>query len=67
MRVKCKFGLDQVEYLGIVIGKDGIGPGKRKVSAIVNFPTPQNVHEARRFHGIASYFLRFVPGFAKIM
>ena len=64
---KCKFGLEQVEYLGFVIRKDGIGPGERKITAIVDFPTSRNVHEARRFHGMASYFRRFVPKFAKIM
>ena len=64
---KCLFGVDKVDDVGLEITKDGISPGQRKVSAIVNFPTPQNVHETRRFHGMASFFRRFIPGFARIV
>lgn len=63
---KCKFGLESVSYLGMIIGKDGLGPGENKVKAISQFPTPRNIHEARRFHGMASYFRRFIPNFARI-
>lgn len=63
---KCKFGLKNVTYLGMTINKDGLGPGETKVKAISEFPTPRNIHEARRFHGMASYFRRFIPNFARI-
>ena len=63
---KCKFALEQVDYLGLSIGRNGISPGERKVRAILEFPTPVNVHDARRFHGMASFFRRFIPKFAHI-
>ena len=62
---KCVFGADKVNFVGLELSKDGIGPGERKVRAILDFPTPCNVHEARRFHGMASFFRRFIPGFAR--
>ena len=61
---KCKFGLDQVDYLGYSFGNSGVKPGEKKVRAVLEFPVPKNSHEARSFHG---FFHRFIPGFAKMI
>ena len=37
-----------------------------RVTAVTNFPIPQSVREVRQFLGLASYYHRFVQGFAKI-
>ena len=59
------FGANKVNFVGLELSMNGIGPGERKVRAIIEFPTPRNVHKARRFHGMASFFRRFLPGFAR--
>ena len=63
---KCRFGMKKVEYLGYVLGEGVIQPGERKIRAIAEFPSPRNVHEVRRFMGLASFFRRFVPKFAQV-
>ena len=40
---KCKFGLDQVDYLGYVINAEGLLPITKKVEAIQNLPQPNDI------------------------
>lgn len=63
-RDKCSFLQSQVEYLGAIISDGVLRPSPRKVEAIINFPDLQNVHDVRRFLGLASYFRKFIPQFA---
>lgn len=59
--------MDQVDYLGFTFDKNGISPGNKNVQAVVDFPTPTDIHRARQFHGLASFFRRFIPSFSKII
>ncbi|CAG9114451.1 unnamed protein product [Plutella xylostella] len=63
---KCHFFKSRIDYLGFEISSDGVKPGLKKTEAVAAFKTPQNVHEVRQFVGLASFFRRFVPGFASI-
>lgn len=56
----------QVEYLGHEISGDGVRPGRRKTEAVSSFPIPKDVHGVRQFLGLASYFRKFVKGFASV-
>ncbi|XP_063635172.1 uncharacterized protein LOC134805908 [Cydia splendana] len=61
---KCHFFQEKIDFLGFEIDQDGIRPGLSKTEAVAKFPTPTNQHEIRRFLGLASFFRRFVKGFA---
>lgn len=65
-REKCIFLTKRVEYLGHVISGGEIRPSSLKVAAVESFKTPTNVHELRQFLGLASYFRKFVRGFASL-
>ena len=63
---KCYFIRQQVEYLGHVITPQGISPNPARLQAVQDYPTPSSVKAVRQFVGLASYYRRFIPGFAKI-
>jgi hypothetical protein len=63
---KCEFWLDQVEFLGHVISKEGISVNPSKVASVLEWEAPKNVKHIRGFLGMAGYYRRFIEGFSKI-
>ena len=63
---KCRFALTEVEYLGHVVSAQGIRTDPKKVAAMEQFPIPQDIKTLRSFLGLASYYRKFVAGFAKV-
>lgn len=58
---KCEFGRPSITFLGHQLTPEGIRPLEDKVQAILDFPTPKNVKELRRFLGMYNFYRRFIP------
>ncbi len=62
---KCHFIRKEVKHLGHVITPDGLKPNPGRVSAVKEYSATSSVTEVRQFLGIASYYRRFIHGYAK--
>ena len=63
---KCKLLQLKRKFLGHVVSGKEIEPDPEKVRAVVDWPTPRNLTEARGFVVLATYYRRFVGSFAEI-
>lgn len=63
---KSQFFRDKLRYLGYVIDAQGLRTDPDKVKVILDYPTPTNKKEVKRFLGTASWYRRFIPQFSTV-
>ena len=56
-----------VIFLGFVISSKGIETNLEKIKAIVDGLVPTKIHEVWSFHGMDTFYLRFVWNFSSVM
>ncbi|MCO5604727.1 hypothetical protein L7F22_058897 [Adiantum nelumboides] len=63
---KSEFFLQEIQYLGHIISKNGIRMDPAKLEVIKDWPNPRNLHEVRSFIGMCAYYRRFIEKFSLI-
>ena len=63
---KCHLGYREVQYLGHQVSGKGVSPDAEKIRAVRDWPTPKSDTQLRSFLGLAGYYRRFMPGYARI-
>jgi len=64
---KCAFLVPVIYFLGFIVYREGVVVDLDKVKSIRDCPTPNSIHEARSFHGLTTFYVRFVIDFSTIM
>ena len=63
---KCSFVQKELVYLGFVISAEGLKIDPEKVKAILEWPTPRSTTKVRSFHGLVSFYEKFIKNFSSI-
>ena len=63
---KCQFKKDEIEYLGVIIGKGHLQMSPKKLQGVADWSPPKNPTEVRSFLGFTRYYRYFVPNYSKI-
>jgi hypothetical protein len=65
-QTKCVFGASEVEYLGHLVGKDGVRVDPTKIEAMQDWPQQKTLKSLRRFLGLTGYYHKFFKNYGKI-
>jgi len=63
---KCVWKATEVEFLGYVIGRNGIRVLDDKVQAILDWKTPGSLIEVQSFLGFANFYRRFIVNYSQV-
>jgi len=64
---KCVWKTQVVEFLGYVIGKEGIKMSNEKVEAVLCWRTPSSLTEVQSFLGFANFYRHFLREYSKVV
>jgi hypothetical protein len=63
---KCAFGASDIEYLGHLVGKDGVRVDLKKIEAMQDWLHPKTLKSLHGFLGLIGYYRKFVKNYGKI-
>jgi hypothetical protein len=63
---KCEFDTDTVEFLGFIVGPQGISMDPSRVETVRDWPEPTSFRDIQVFLGFTNFYRRFIHRYSKI-
>ena len=63
---KCKFGYEEIEFVGHKVTVEGLSPREQKVREILDVPRPTTKRQVKSFLSLAGYYSRFIPLYSDV-
>ena len=60
---KCIWKIQEIGFLGVIIGSNRIEIEKEKVDRVLDWLEPKNVKDIKKFLDLVSYYRRFIKDF----
>jgi hypothetical protein len=65
--VKCEFEKEEVELLGVIVGRGKVRMDPKKVEVIQGWPIPRCKKDVQKFLGFCNFYRRFVEHYGDKM
>ena len=62
---KCEFHKEEVDFLGFIVGRNGIRIDPQKLEAVSKWPIPTTIKEVQSFLGFVNYNRKFIRDYSK--
>jgi len=63
---KCVWKTQEVEFLGYIIGQEGIKMSQEKVEAVLSWQRPNSLTEVQSFLGFPNFYRRFLQNHSRV-
>ena len=64
---KCRFLQESLVFLGFVVSTKGVKMDSKKVRAISEWHSRRSITKVRFFHGLATFYIKFIQNFSSIV
>lgn len=63
---KCEFDRTELEYLGFLLGINGVRMHPKKLDTIASWPIPNSVKSVQKWLGFTNFYRRFIENYAAL-